>query len=336
MLHKSKKQFQFFRFLKYALVFMVLVAVFIVLYYAIDNQDSKISHNIVSEKKNNTSEPNISFKASFPFLTGVNLEQGPYYIKSKEMKEIDGYVFFVEPSAKIMLKHVDWINITSDTAKLTRHNNNLILFDHVLANFNKKYYFKSTIVDIAQKNTEIKSDRYSRFFSEEHSIESDKGFTLNYESQIILFNGKINAYIKTSKDKTFTNIKSDKLNIYGKEKKGDFLGNVILTKDGAIIKSDKMIALLDRDDKLDKIYAYGNVKIEDKNQVAIGEYGEYFVKNSKLVLKDKVTLFKDGNSISGELLNYDVDAKKADLIGSKENKSTGRVKAIIIPKKKHE
>ena len=315
---------------------MVLVTIFIVLYYMIDNQDSKISHNIASKKENNLSEPYVSFKASFPFLTGVNLEQGPYYIKSKEMKESNGYVSFIEPKAKIMLKHINWVNVTSDIAKLVRYNNNLILIDHVLANFNNKYYFKSNIVEIMQKDYEIKSDSYSSFFVDEQNIDSEKGFTLNYETQIILFHGKVNTHIKTRKDKAVTNIKSDKLIIYEKEKKGEFLGNVILIKDGATIKSNKMIALLDSNDKLDKIYAYGNVKIEDKSQVATGEYAEYFVRNSRLVLKDNVILFKNGNSISGELLNYNVDTKKVDLTGSKENSSKERVKAIIIPKKKNE
>lgn len=336
MLYKNKKQFQFFRRIKYALIFMVLATAFIVLYYMIDSQDSKISHNISSKEENSKSEPSVSFKASFPFLTGVNLEQGPYYIKSREMKENDGYVSFIEPKAKIMLKHVDWINLTSDTAKLIRNNNHLLLFDNVVADFNKKYYFKSNIVEIIQQDSKIKSDIYSKFFSDEHNIESDKGFSLDYENQIILFNGKINAQIKNPKDKNFTNIKSNELTIYGKEKKGNFLGNVVLTKDGATLKSDKMVAFLDASNKLDKIYVYGNVKIEDKSQVATGEYGEYFVKNSKLVLKEKVTLFKDGNSISGELLNYNIDTKKADLIGSKKDSSTGRVKAIITSKKKYE
>lgn len=339
MSEKIKKISKRFRLIKYFSVLVILVTLSLVLYYIFDNQNKKISHNKAASVDNKVkSIADTSFKATEPDVLGINVDQGPYFIKAKEMQELSGIVSFNLPEAKIMLKHIDWLNIKSKKAKLTLKDNNLQLFEQVKGNLNKTYYFEGQQAEIVPPESIIKSYSDIKLFSKEGVLKSKKGFWLNYESQTAFFHGDIEAHINREKDNTRVDIKSDKLDVFWQKRKGDFIRNVILTKDGSIVKADKMTAFIGEHSKeLEKVYAYGNVRIIDENQEATGEYGEYIVSKSLLILKNNVTLNREGSIVKGELLHYNFEQKKADLVGSpKDDSNSQRVKAIIIPKKKND
>ena len=332
MSSKIKRRSKKIRLTKYLLVGIVIFTSIVMLYYIIANQDSKISHKNIPNEQNKDSQPQISFEAKSPDLTGVSIDNGPYYIQAEEMQELSGQVSFKLPKVKLMIKHLDWLNLTSNSAKLTNLDQHLQLFDDVLANLNKQYYFVGTQAEIFAKDSIIKSEQISKFFTDESNLESKTGFFINYNEEIAYFYGKIDANIKQIKDKSATNIKSDKLDVFWQKKIGDFLGNVILTKDGAIVEADKMTAILNPiTNQLDRIHAYGHVKITNKDQIATGEYGEYIATTEILTLKDKVTLLKQNNLMTGELLHYNFKTQKADLIAL-PGKDKQRVRAVIFPK----
>jgi lipopolysaccharide transport protein LptA len=332
MLRKIEQYSRLIKLLKYFFVAIALTSISIISYYIIVNQNSKIQHNTSTPDIQKNSEPDVSFKVNQPDLTGISLEHGPYYIQADKMEELAGQVFFVNPKVKSMLNHLDWLNIIAKKAKLTINDNHLQLFDDLKANLNKQYYLSGEQAEILHQESIIRSDHYSKLYTDEYNLESDNGFTLNYQNETAFFYGKINANIKQHKDKFTTNIKSDKLDVFWPSKTGHFLGHVILLRDGTKVEADKMTAIISSSsNKLEKIYTYGNVKITDQENIATSEYGEYIVSTSILTLKDQVKLYKDGNVLSGELLHYSFLSKKADLVGSPQ-KNNGRVRAVIIPK----
>ncbi len=337
MSYRMKRRSKLFRFTKYTFVFIALITAIVILYYVFVNQNNKISHNSKEEKRvENTSEPDISFKAYLPDLTGISLDHGPYYIQATEMQELAGSVVFVDPKVKLMLKHLDWLNVTAQRANLIKADQHLQLFDDIKANLNKIYYFKGNQAEIFAKESIIKSDHHVEIFTDEHNLKSQNGLVINYNDQTAFFLGKIDANLKRIQDKLVTNIKSDTLEVFWQKKIGDFLGHVILTRDGTIVEADKMTAIMDPiTNQLEIIHAYGHVKIINKEQTAIGEYGKYIVATSILTLKDKVQLIKQGNVMTGELLYYNFNTQKANLVSTSE-KSNQRVRAIILPKSLNE
>ncbi len=301
MSYKIKRRSKFFRFIKYAFIFIVCVTATVTLYYIIANQNNKISHkkSLPIEAKESAAI-NMSLKAQSPDLIGISLEHGPYYINAKEMQELSGHVSFIDPKVKLMLKHLDWFNLNSDKATLTTSDQHLQLFNNVRGNLNKQYYFESNQMEIFAQEAIIKSAEFIKVLTSEYNLTSQNGLLIDYNKQTAFFHGKIAAEVKAHKDKSVTNISSDKLEVFWQKKVGNFLGHVTIT---------------------------------DNKQTATGEYGEYNVATSMLTLKDKVKLIKDGNILTGELLHYNLKTQQADLVNTSTNNNQ-RVRAVIIPKKK--
>jgi lipopolysaccharide transport protein LptA len=329
--------FKLIRSIKYSLVIAVLLTGLVLCYFIFANQNDKLNQKDKEVSKTTDHQVSPSFQANTPNLIGLSLEHGPYYMQAKEMEELSGKVYFILPKVRMMLKHIDWLNLTSKRANLTKNDNHLQLFDTVRANLNKEYYFEGEQAEILSKESIIRSDQYSKIFTDMSNIDSQTGFILNYEDQTAFFHGSINANMKRADDNSITNIKSDKFDLFWQKNTGDFLGNVILTKEGTIVKSAKMTVIMNpKTNQLDRVYAYGKVKIIDKEQTSTSEYGEYIVSTGILTLKDQVKLFKDNNVMNGELLHYNFNTKKSDLIGSSKKKKTKRARAVIIPKNKNE
>ncbi len=342
MLNRIERYSTLVRVLKYFFIITALASISVISYYILANKDGKIRQktSAVSADGSKDSEPDIGFKVNQPDLMGISLDNGPYYIQAEEMQELAGQVFFTNPKIKSMLSHIDWLNLTAKKAKLTTEDSHLQLFGDLKANLNKQYYLIGEQAEILHKESIIRSDHYSKLYTSEYTLESDNGFIMNYQNETAFFYGKINANIKQYKDQFTTNIKSDKFDVFWQNKTGHFLGNVVLLRDGTKVEADKMTAIINPStNKLEKIYAYGHVKIIDEENTATSEYGEYIVSTSILTLKDQVKLYKDNNILLGELLHYSFITKKADLVGSPENTTKNgkkRVRAIIIPKSKNE
>ena len=334
MLSKIKYRLIISKIIKYFFVILSFIIIVITGYYVITNQNNKIRHQTsVIPSNDNDNKTDLKFRVDYPDLIGISLEHGPYYINAEEMQESTDYISFMMPEVKLMLNHADWMDLTSKTAKLTIKNNHLELFDDVKGNFNKEYYFNGTQAEIIKNDSIVKSDNYSKLFSDKYILESEQGFILNYKDKTAFFHGKINTDIKQETDEFIINIKSDSLDVVWLEKTGHFLGNVILLRNGTKVEADKMTAIINHQtNKLEKIYTYGNVKITDKNHKSTSEYGEYILATSILTLKDNVKLYKGDNIMSGELLHYNFITEKANLVGA-SNEKNKRVKAVITPTK---
>ncbi len=327
---KVFSRFEFFLKLKYLLIIFIIIGVTITFYYIISNQDNKINHKLSSLKEGD-SVPSITLKATTPDLVGISLDHGPYYIKAKEMEESSKNLNFIDPSMKMMIRHSGWIYVIAKSGLLKVNDNEFYVSNQVKANYNKEYFLESDQVNIFANNSVIDSDQPTRIYNNEAILFSDKGFLCNYANNVSYFYGKINLDIQRKTDSTKINIKSNKLNVFWHEKYGEFIGNVILTKNNTIVTANKMVALAGAANSIEKIIATDNVVIKDGMQEAYGDRAEYLASNSLLTLKGNVVLVKGGSSIKGETLHYDFNNQKADIVGSKQNKSN-RVRAVIIPK----
>lgn len=331
---KISKYLKIIKLVKYVCIVVAALAFIIISYYIFLNNNNKIrqdtSKNIATQE-----EDQVQTQITSPNLTGISLKNGPYYIQAQEMQEHTMYLSFIEPTLTMMLDQLDWLHISSNSAKLTKDDSHLELFDNVQGNLNRHYYFLSNQAEIFRNQSIIRSDNHSKFFTSEYDVESDTGFIMNYKEETAFLHGKINANIQRINDQFKTNIKSNKLDIFWLEKAGHFIGNVILTREKTTVTADKMIAFFkEHDNELDKVLAYGNVTIIDEENNATGEYGEYSAATDTLTLKNNVKLYKNNVEMFGHLLHYNFKTQKANLVGKNTQKKDGaRTKVIITPKK---
>jgi len=334
MKDEIKRNSRIIKTIKYILLAVAFLSLLVIGYFALVNQNSKVSQKDAQEDQKD--QTLSRFRVSSPDLNGLSLDHGPYYIKAIEMQETGGEISFIDPQVKLMVKHLDWLAITSKHANLINADNQLTLYEEVRANLNHQYYLESEQVVILPKESIIKSAQYSKFYTKDYDLESDKGFIVYHNDQAALFYGKINANIKDPKDNKVTNIKSDTFDVSWLKKIGNFTGNVVMTQNGARIESNEMIAVANKaSNQIERIYLHGKVKIIDEEQTATSEYGEYIMATSVLILKNNVKLYKNNNVITGETLYYNSKLRQANLVGSEKKSEGKRVKAVIIPADKH-
>lgn len=324
MKYITKRNYKIIKSIKYILFIFALIALLIIGYFALINKTNKFS-----QKDKNHKESLIRFSITEPDLKGISIDNGPYYIKSQQMQEIDNKIFFTDPQVKLMVKHLDWLNLTAKSAALSRTNNKLDLSNNVRADLNDHYHLETEEVEVLIKDSIIKSDKYAKIHSPEYNLVSNNGFNVNYNQQTAFFYGNINSDIINPDDHSVVNIRSEKFDVFWLKKLGIFSGNVVMIKDDVTVKADKMEVLTNKsNNKIEKIYLYNNVEIINGKERATSEYGELILKTSILTLKQKVKLYQQDNVITGETLYYNFKSKQANLIAAENN----RVRAIIHPK----
>jgi lipopolysaccharide transport protein LptA len=128
-------------------------------------------------------------------------------------------------------------------------------------------------------------------------------------------------------------IKSEIIDIKRNSQNITFQDNVIIESGDDSLLADKMNIIYDVNKNIDKIKAYGNIKIFTNNFNATAKKGYYDPKKDLFILKENV-IVNDGLSIaSGDEFMYDLRNQKGIFIGqrneSKIKKDHNRVKVII-------
>ena len=145
--------------------------------------------------------------------------------------------------------------------------------------------------------------------------------------KIILF--VINLLFLFASFKSFgkdINISSDHLKVDRSEGISEFTGSVYSKDEELEIWSDKLFIFYnDEMNKIMRIEALGNVKLERNNLIATGKKAEYFINKDEAVISDNVVLIQGGNEIYCERLFIDL-AESTSIMESKNNK---RVRAKI-------
>lgn len=137
-------------------------------------------------------------------------------------------------------------------------------------------------------------------------------------------------------------IDSDKLDVYDKEGRAVFSGNVVAVQGESTIRCTTMVVFYEKnrsagapkaaagspgDSAIKKLDCAGPVTVVSKDQVATGDNAVYDKAANKIIMTGNVSLSQGPNVTRGERLVYDVDVGVATV----ETTPGGRVKALFVP-----
>ena len=146
-------------------------------------------------------------------------------------------------------------------------------------------------------------------------------------------------------------IDADRLEVFSKEQRAVYTGNVVAVQGDTTIKSATMIVFYDRQQdraaaggaqaqqaaaqgqseggtQLRRVEAKGGVTVISKDQVATGNDGVFDRASNKIVLTGNVALSQGDNVTKGEKLIYDTETGVALVESGATN---GRVKGFFVP-----
>lgn len=154
-------------------------------------------------------------------------------------------------------------------------------------------------------------------------------------------------------------IDADKLEVFSKEQRAVYTGNVIAVQGDTTIKAPTMIVFYDRQDSkaagdkpaaekasadaggdaaaesnggtsLRRVEAKGGVSVVSKDQVATGNEGVFDRSSNKIVLTGNVALSQGENVTKGQKLVYDTETGVA-VVESGATAAGGRVRGVFVP-----
>lgn len=140
-------------------------------------------------------------------------------------------------------------------------------------------------------------------------------------------------------------IDSDRLDVFDKESRAIFTGNVIAVQGESTMKCTQLSVFYDRQkgtgatapqppaapgtnqEQIKKIECEGPVTIVNKNQVATGSHATFDRTANKVYLTGNVTLSEGPNVTSGERVVYNLTTQTANI----ETTPGRRVRALFVP-----
>ena len=138
--------------------------------------------------------------------------------------------------------------------------------------------------------------------------------------------GKQSGLSKNSKDPI--NIEADSLEVFDKEGKAVYSGNVIVTQGETVMKAKKMQIFYVRSEEsqaapadgdagaaIKRVEAEGDVIILEKDQIATGEKGIYEATTDIMTMTGNVALSKGQNVTKGQKLVYNLGTGIATALG---------------------
>jgi lipopolysaccharide export system protein LptA len=126
-------------------------------------------------------------------------------------------------------------------------------------------------------------------------------------------------------------IKSNALTTDSDKRTAIFSGKVSARQDDVVIYCDRLVVTYNKEEKqVDKVEAFGNVRIIQNNRLGLAGHGIYDHKAGKIILDDNPRLFQDEDEVSGKVITYYTDSKRSEVTSDADS----RVIAIIHPKQK--
>ena len=132
----------------------------------------------------------------------------------------------------------------------------------------------------------------------------------------------LSAKAKQAKKEPPTRIRSDIIDIKRKSQTINFINNVVVEKGEDSMLANKMKVIYEEktskseDAQIERIDAFGDVKIFSEEFVASSELGHYEPKKNRFIL-EKDVIVNNGTSIaSGEKFIYNLITKKGKFVGN--------------------
>ncbi|HPD60332.1 MAG TPA: lipopolysaccharide transport periplasmic protein LptA [Thermodesulfobacteriota bacterium] len=128
------------------------------------------------------------------------------------------------------------------------------------------------------------------------------------------------------------NITSDRMVADNRNRTVNFLGNVVAKREDMIIFSDQLSAIYTDQNKIEKIVARGNVKINQTDRTATCQEATFFQLRQQVVMTGKPKVWQGKNTITGDKIIIFVKEDRVEVESDKqESGKQGRVNAIIYP-----
>ncbi len=126
-------------------------------------------------------------------------------------------------------------------------------------------------------------------------------------------------------------IKSNELQADTKTRSATFVGKVVAKQGDITIHTDKLVVrYAEKGGDVEKVEAFGNVRIVQENRIGTAQHAVYFTKDGKIVLTGSPKVVQGKDMVSGSEITYFVSEEKSVVTGT----SDARVEAVIYPKGK--
>jgi lipopolysaccharide export system protein LptA len=145
----------------------------------------------------------------------------------------------------------------------------------------------------------------------------------------IVFAGAGSAADKTGSDRKNQpiQIKSNALTTDSSNQTALFTGKVSARQGDVTIYCDRLLVFYSEKDKdVDKVEAFGNVRIIQGNRNAQSGHAIYDGNAGKIILDDNPRLYQEGSEVTGKVITYTLDTQQSVV--------DGQVKVTIQPKQK--
>jgi lipopolysaccharide export system protein LptA len=153
-----------------------------------------------------------------------------------------------------------------------------------------------------------------------------EGFEYYKADNVLILKGK---HIITTKDGVL--IAEEETKYFQNENKTVSLGNVQLKRDDNTLYADKIIAYFKGENDLDRIEAFGNVRVYTPKGKAMGDKGYYNPEKTIVELIGNVQLEQNGNIINGQKAETNLMTSISKIYGDVEK--GGRITGTFYNKK---
>jgi lipopolysaccharide export system protein LptA len=125
-------------------------------------------------------------------------------------------------------------------------------------------------------------------------------------------------------------VEADHLEVFDKEKRAVYSGNVVVVQGESTMKSGKMIVFYANEgqDGTNGQPAQNAAPALGNGKIAVGNQGVYDKETNRMILTGNVALTQNGNVTKGEKLVYDLNTGVA-VVEAAPN--SGRVKSLLVP-----
>jgi len=126
-------------------------------------------------------------------------------------------------------------------------------------------------------------------------------------------------------------IKSSALSTDTVNRTATFTGKVVARQGDITIYCDRLVIIYsDKEKEVEKVEAFGNVRILQENRKALAGHAVYENKAGKIILYDNPKVYQGEDEVTGKVITYFLDTQRSEVTSDADT----RVLAIIHPKEK--
>lgn len=128
-------------------------------------------------------------------------------------------------------------------------------------------------------------------------------------------------------------IKSNALTTDSAKRTATFTGKVVARQGDVTIYSDRLVIFYsdkEKQNEVDKVEAFGNVRILQGDKIGLGGHGVYVSKEGKIILDDNPKVYQGEDEVAGKVITYFLDSQRSEVTSDPDS----RVLVIIHPKEK--